>query len=456
MATSKRAKTPAPTGYSTSDSFFASRFKQGGRTAYALDLSPTQVISLITRPNPDMPVESNREIRPKHAAEFANYFRDHEEWVIPGIILRSPKSFTFEIENEVAGTQFGILEIDRQDARSISILDGQHRILGFFLAADGIAVDLEKARENLQKAKRQDPGGAAERAAQQRIAELEAQAKRLDTERLSVLIYVEPEPRAYRQMFFDISDNALGITASVRSRFDSRAVVNRALPQVLEHPLLKGRVEMEVDRIGRKSDDLLSAKNVAEIIKNTIVGFKGRVSRRWNAELNENDVANTAIGFLDALTEAFPPLRAMQLGQLLPSDLRSTSLLGSPAFLRMLAGVYYELLRPGVHGWTRDMVVDYFKKLAPHVSSDGSPVYEGSIWIEHMPEGLWTPGSFSSSGRRQDLEAVVEKLVAWALDREAFLDEAPAPRPEPDPELTEDDLLLAAEEAAERKERAEK
>ena len=38
---------------------------------------------------------------------------------------------------------------------------------------------------------------------------------------------VEDDSTAYKQMFFDIADNALGITSSVRARFDSRKVVNR-------------------------------------------------------------------------------------------------------------------------------------------------------------------------------------------------------------------------------------
>lgn len=431
-----------PSGYSTHDTYFASRFRQGGRVVYSLDLSPLQLINLVTRPNPDVLLETNRAIRPKHAEGFADYFRMHDTWVIPGLILRTPSTFTFDVQYEVSGTQFGILEVSRMQARDINILDGQHRILGFFIASDKIAVDMDKARNALQVAKRTDPGGAAVRYANDEIKRLESQLKRLETERVAIQLFVEEDPVAYRQMFFDISDNALGITASVRARFDSRKVVNRALPLILEHPLLVSRVDMEVDRVSRKSSNLMTAKNVAEVAKSVKVGFSGRVSRRMDIEMKEDQVAKDVKSFFDGLTEAFPPLKAIQLGQVTANDLRATSLLGAPSFIRILAGVYHDLMLPHEHAWKRDMVIDFFKKLAPHVSSDGAPVYPGSIWLEHMPDGVFTSGSATPSGRRQDLQTAHDKIVDWALDRVAFLDAPPAPRPAP---RTEEDELLALE-----------
>lgn len=414
--------------------------------------------NLVPRPDPDRPVnDSNRQIRPKHAAGFADYFREHSEWVIPGLILRAPGKFKFEVTNEVSGTQFGVLEIDRSASRDINILDGQHRILGFFIAYEKILVDMDGEKEKLQKALRQDPDGLAAKHPRAALAELDEQYKRLESERVAIQIYVEPDPAAYRQMFFDISDNALGITASVRSRFDSRKVVNRALPLVLEHPLPAGRVDMENDRVNRNGAELLSAKNVAEIIKCTIAGFTGRIGRRMEEQLTEEYVSARAREFLDDAMEAFPPLKAVSLGQLLPAQLRQTSLLGSPAFLRILAGVYYELVDLETRHWAREKAVEFFKRLAAHVSSDGSPAYLGSVWIEHLPEGAFALGGLSPIGQRQNLVSIHDKLVEWAVAPKLspFLDKPPAPRPEPsdDPLDNSDAAPLTLEEARALEER---
>ena len=64
---------------------------------------------------------------------------------------------------------------------------------------------------------------------------LNDQRARFDRERTSLQIFIEDDQAAYKQMFFDIADNALGITSSVRARFDSRKVVNRSLEDVMKH-----------------------------------------------------------------------------------------------------------------------------------------------------------------------------------------------------------------------------
>ena len=97
MTTStKVAPAPEVTGYRTEETLFATRYKQGGRTVYSVALSPDQIVNLITKPDPAVASPGNRRITPKHAQEFARYFLDNENWVSPGIILRSPGVFRFE------------------------------------------------------------------------------------------------------------------------------------------------------------------------------------------------------------------------------------------------------------------------------------------------------------------------------------------------------------------------
>ncbi|MCA1702772.1 MAG: hypothetical protein LC808_05675 [Actinobacteria bacterium] len=168
---------------------------------------------------------------------------------------------------------------------------------------------------------------------------MEHQRARLDRERISIQIMVEDDSMAYKQMFFDIADNALGITSSVRARFDSRKVVNRSLEGVMKHSLLVGRVDMEQDRIGSNNPNLLGAKHVADIVRSVAVGVDGRVGRRLEDELREDALVELTNGFLDAIVDGFPDLGRVADGNVTPEELRRVSLLGSTSMLRVL-GVF--------------------------------------------------------------------------------------------------------------------
>lgn len=444
MAKTTAAAKPAAdlqlTGYASDVRLLATRYKQGRRTVFGLDLSPEQLVNLIPVPDPTVSSPGNRRIRVQHAQDFARYFRERDNWVIPAIILRAPNIFNFEPTYEVDGSDVGVVSFTRAEAKDIHILDGQHRILGFAYASQGIAKDLGDAQNQLVTARRVDPEGAAVAIAQAKIDELKAQRKRLETERVSVDIFVEEDMKAYRQMFFDIADNALGITASVRARFDTTKVTNRATELVLDNPLLLNRVDGETDRVGRGSPYLMGAKHVGDLVRTVTVGISGRISRVQEKTLRESDMAKATNQFLDVLVEGFSPLKAIVLGQLLPDDLRKTSLLGSVNMLRGLAGAYHELVVN--HAWKPAMVEAFFKKLNKHMVG---PVYTGSIWLEHMPDQVFSNGGMAPHGRHQDMKALAMTIAEWALDQSTFVDAEPAERPEPEPAEPELDLEALTE-----------
>lgn len=419
-------------GYTTDEQFLATRYKQGGRTVYAIALSPAEIAAIIKKPDPKADNPGNRRIRLDHAEGFARYFIENDTWVVPGIILRAPSMFAFQEQMEIPGASFGLVSYPRRKSSDLHILDGQHRILGFHLAEEMIADQLDKARSARATAKRTEGDqSVAYRDAMKQISHWEAVQERFGTERVSVEIKVTDDLAEYRQMFFDIAENALGITASVKARFDSRKVVNRALAPVLEHPLLANRVDLELDRVRRANPNLLSAKNVTEIIRATIVGFDGRVSRRQESEFVDTTVARSALDFFDGLVAAFPQFKAVELGQILPTQLRSTSLLGSALFLRILAGVWWDLITQ--HAWPKAKVVEFFAALAPHMEA---PVHENSIWKTDLPDEIFTIGQNGPNGQRQATMMLVKALVDWAIIDSPVIHQAPAPAPvvEPDPD----------------------
>ena len=400
------------TGYSSEDRYYASRFKQGGRTVYSIDLSLDTVAATMPRPDPNRPTPGNRRVKEAHARGFGRYVREKEDWVAPALLLRAPATFSFQVKEKVAGTDFGILGLPRLARTDLGILDGQHRILGLCYAIEDIAAELEEARSKLAEARRQNKPDV-QRHYEVKKSELEAQRSRFGRERISIQIHIEDEVKRFEQMFVDIADNALGITSAIRARFDDRKVVNRALDDVLKHALLQKRVDLEQDRIGGSNPNLLGAKHVADIIRTVTVGLSGRVGRRQESELRDAELVENTNKFLDVLVEGFPALDTLIEGSSSPEELRKTSLLGSSTMLRVLAGVYHELTTKDEK--SDDEIQDFFSKLAPVMTA---PVTDRSRWME---AGVFSAGATAPKARRQDLEELARTIIRWERESPSWL-----------------------------------
>src|SRR5271166_3377474 len=129
------------TGYDPDVRFYATRYKQGGRTVFSLDLALTQIAGLLPAPDPAHPTEGNRRIKEAHAKAFGEYVRSQPDWVAPALVLRAPDIFKFEARESIGGTEFGVISFPRLASTDLRILDGQHRILGIHMAIREIAND---------------------------------------------------------------------------------------------------------------------------------------------------------------------------------------------------------------------------------------------------------------------------------------------------------------------------
>src|SRR5205085_10752108 len=125
-----KATHAAVTGYDAEARFYATRYKQGGRTVYSLDLSIAQIAGMIPAPDPTVDQPGNRVIRVPHAASFGQYIRENEDWVSPAVVLRAANPFEFEKLEEVCGCEFGIVALPGIAVLELLCLDGQHRLLG--------------------------------------------------------------------------------------------------------------------------------------------------------------------------------------------------------------------------------------------------------------------------------------------------------------------------------------
>jgi hypothetical protein len=409
-----RKTSTSMTGYESEVRFYATRYKQGGRTVYSLDLSIAQIVSLLAAPDPERPQPGNRRIQPLHAAAFGSYLRTQEEWVSPAIVLRGPAAFEFTVLESIEGAEFGIVSLPTLAVVDLHILDGQHRILGMHMAVKSIADDLDKARDQLSRARKVEDANLIIHF-QGIIKDLNSQRRRFETERMSIQLFVETDQRSYQQMFYDIADNALGITASVRARFDTRKITNRVLTSVMLHPLLVDRVDMERDRLGRVNPNLLSAKHVVDIVRIIAVGLEGRISRRMESELKEDDLITRTNEFFDTLSEAFHQLHQVEDNSITPPELRQFSMLGSPVTIRVMAGVFFELR---TKGFDHDAILRYFEALDPYLSAPATEFLVGQAG-----ENVFSEGSLSPSSRRQDLKEFRNVLTEWAETAPAWLSE---------------------------------
>jgi hypothetical protein len=411
-----------PSGYETDDEFFATRSTQGSRVVYSVELSPLLIATgLVARPDPDRPTEGNRVVRLGHAQNFAQYFRKNNEWVSPALMLRAPDVFTFTAQERVGDVQFGVLSIAKLDRGELRILDGQHRILGFYLAYETLTAERVKARELLVAAERNGDEPAVIAHFKAQLDKLNAELRRMTTEHIAAQIHVTNDPKLFKQMFVDVADNALGIKKSIQAGFDSRKVVHRALPLIVQHPLLEGRVDEQQDTISRKSPYLLGLKHVADIVRTLAVGLRGRFTAERERSFTEQQLVDLTVPFLDALRTSFEDLGDLASGNVTPVEVRETSLLGSATILRVLAGVWYVLHESG-YDFTDAQVAAFFENLNPIMIA---PLPDDSPWLQDGREGDFyrsAKGQATSPNAHRGVDLhLADALVGWACQPPVWL-----------------------------------
>lgn len=402
MITVETDKVSGPRREST---YIAQRSIQGGRTVYTIRIPLTSLDVILPLPDPDQPDADNRKVDSRHAKAFGDYIRQQETWVAPTLLARDNGGCHFE-ENPTSDGGLGYLTIPwAVGALSpLSNIDGQHRILGVHLGIRSLGEEIKKIDREIGRTTKQAKI-ADLTAAKDKLA---GHLKRLENESVGVDIYVEPSNLLARQMFVDVADNAKGISSALRARFDSSKVANRILDRVVNHALLKGKVDLEQDRMTSKNPNLMGAKHVADLTRGVAVGVAGRIGKQRERELSDEVLVEMVHEFLDCLADGFKDLAAVAEGALKPLDLRSQSLLGSIGMLRVLAGVYHELREN--HGANDEDVAAFFGMLDPHMNA---PVSDASIWRKTEASTDFEVHASAPVMRTQNLVHLVKVIVSW-------------------------------------------
>jgi DGQHR domain-containing protein len=405
-------------GYAPERELLVTRFSRGTRSVYTIELPLHLIPSHLPKPNPDQPFEGNRRINLPHARKFARYWRETEHWTTPPILLDTNADLDFKPMFEAAGVQTGILALPYNSAGILDILDGQHRVLGWYMAIEDIGAELKTARTGLADATRtEDEIGVA--VYTDKVDRLERLEQRLHSEYITVELVAGVTLAEHKQAFVDITVNAKGITKSKTVDFDSSSIINRVARDVVtEVPILQGRVDFEQDRILGPNQAWLSARNVSDITRHLALGITGRMNDRREADYTDEMLFDLADEFFGSLVEAFKPLAKVAAGEMSPEELRKSSLLGSPTTIRVLAGVFHNLAvrvhddKPSLDREGTEEAVRFFKSLAPHMVA---PVPPKSVWHKtgYFPEA----GGRAFTGRAQDLKGLTELFTEWAEGR---------------------------------------
>ncbi|MEU6971960.1 DNA sulfur modification protein DndB [Kitasatospora aureofaciens] len=391
-------------GVQRSSVYLAHRSEQGGRVVYSIRPPLADLTVILPIPDSENPDEDNRQVNSAHARGFGQYLDGKPDWVAPPLLARDSGACIFKPVDGAEGA-IGYLEVPWVigTIQCLSTIDGQHRILGVHLEQQRISKEIAEIDRDLRRAISPDKIAKLTEKRDQLIAQLD----RLSREHVGLDIYVERDNIKARQMFVDVADNAMGIKAAVRARFDGYKVANRTLSDVMRHAMLKGHVDFEQDRMTAKNPNFIGAKHVADITRAVIVGPGGRIGKRTEAEISDGAVIEAVTGFLDVISEAFADLADMTEGRIDAVAVRSNSLLGSVGMLRVLGGVYRNLTEDDVE---QEEIKDFFKKLDRHMTA---PVDDASVWRKTAASEHFEPGAKAPIMRTQNLVALTTVITSW-------------------------------------------
>ena len=418
--TTKRTLEPVDlselSGYNSSRSVVAQRYNIDGKSVFAIALPLHLISSHLPIPDPEQPFEGNRRVIMSHARKFGEFWRANPKCITPALLFDTtwPLSSDFEPKFSAAGVEFGVLNLPHNSAEALEILDGQHRILGWHLIGQAITREVKEASDSLAKARSLGESDSEE-IWTERLEAARQSLKRFESEFVSLMIVEGLTGEEHRQIFADIANNAKGISKSVTVQFDTREILNRvAIELVDEHRLLAGLVDGEKDNVRGASPYLLSTRNVADLIKATLVGIPGRMTERREKSWSEPALEEVMTKFLDLLISSFPDLSAVVEDELSPAELREKSLLGSITILRCLAAAFHTLAveeigtnSPVINRTGFNRAEKLFKSLSGHMDF---PIADGWMDTTYFPE----PESRAPGSRAQELKGLTETLVRWA------------------------------------------
>jgi hypothetical protein len=407
----------------------AQKISRANSNAYLFALPISVSLELLEIPDPAHPFPDNRRVNKKHAMEFGNYWEQHElDWVVPPLLLDCPETLTFkELSTSKLGVELVELTLPKGDREVLRILDGQHRILGWYLKKIDLDARLTDSNSSYNKAV---IAGEKREAAVflEEITQIERAIFRLQNEQVSINLIDSLNPKMHQQFFVDIAKNALGINKTVQAKFDSSSIINRVTQSIIKgHPLLQGRIDLEKTSCSGTNPNLLTVVNISDITRHTCFGVNRMVTARRESNYQDEVLETNVRRFLDIMVKNVPQLQMVMTGNLSAPNFREEYMLGSGTIWRCLAGAYYEAC----------VIVN---DLEGTIEVDLSQVRKFEKFISHFADQMTLPisrewfattlfpikRSKAPSSRAQDLDAMVWLMTAWTRNGRLFFPKNPS------------------------------
>lgn len=407
----------------------AQQIKRLGSTEYLFAIPITLALDLLEIPDPAHPFVDNRRVSKKHAMDFGNYWETHPtDWVVPPILLDTSEELKFkQIKRDNEQIALVDLQLPADHKNSLRILDGQHRILGWYLKRLELDARLSEATTSYNKAIIAS-ADSEKLIIQNEIDLINQHVIRLDTELVSINLIDSLSAKKHQQFFVDIAKNALGINKTVQAKFDSASIINRVTQELIKsHALFRERIDMEKTSCSGSNPNFLTVVNVSDISRHACFGVNRMVTAKRENNYKDSDLAEIVTIFLDTMVQNVKPLQLIIDGRIKPADFRENYMLGSGTIWRCLAGAFYEACviiddNEGTIDIDEDQLFKFGKMIKQFSESMKLPISAQWFATTLFP----VKRSKAPSSRAQDLESMVGLLTAWSRNGRLFFPKTPS------------------------------
>ncbi len=367
----------------------AHKFQQGGRDVYAFSLDLETLDELLPDRLDDRVVkDANRPLTQSHANGIQKYLEDRRDWLLGPLLLGISreaveyKSYVSDPQPDVSAGELSIRKNKAGETGYMKMFDGQHR---------------RRAIKDVLKLYSRD-------------AVSSKNLTSLKVASLPIMLYVEDDIQALRQMFADAAQTR-SIERNTLTRFDQRDAFNQAALYIAENSdLFIGRVEMERASVPRGSHSLVAINQLAMTLKTLEVGYNGRIRKDQNDEhlLDIEALFERcwvwADDFLPASRREYNSLMA---GEIDNSDIpgeRAKTMAYNATVIRILAGCYNEWME--LYGdWKQLAQFIEGQCLSPESGEDNLLVQAGIV----------APGGTSPVARHSLVAQAIRYIVGEAM-----------------------------------------